>query len=658
MTVHGAMTMRRLIVAIIIVVGVAGWLCARSAFAQQDGNRQRDQVFEQTVLDRLKQINPEAVPVFEAATRALDSGDLQTARQGFEQVLQLAPGFPDAERRLAQIYLQLDDLTQAELHARKAVAADDASPFNHATLAVVLANSTNRDKVAEALVEAKKGVAGAPDDASTNQALLLAAIYNNDLTSVRQAVNKLLIVAPDYAAGHYFAGLLAAQDERWETAEAELLTAQARGLDAAEVQRVLTEYHISEQANQRRLLNGGIYSVIGWFAAGVVLFAAGTVLSRLTVAAVQRHQRQRQYDVGRGEAIVRGLYRVVITFTVIYFYVSIPVLILLVVGSGAGLVYLFFAVGRIPIQLMAAIGAAVLYTLIAIIRSVFTRVRDVEPGRPLLREEAPDLWAMAERVAQRVGTRPIDAIYITPGTDIAVTERGRLIQKLRGQGQRCLILGLGVLPGMSQGQFEAILAHEYGHFNNRDTAGGNLARQVQVSLMRLVYGLASSGQARFYNPAWLFVNGFYRLFMRITLGASRLQEILADRYAAMAYGVRNFADGLLHVVRQSIVFSWQVNYEVNTALKAARPINDLYSLPAPDEELSRPDIEPKYHAEINRPTSPYDSHPSIKDRLAYVKQLEVVEPVETAPGAMIELLPTLPALQAEMTALVQQNIAG
>lgn len=650
--------MRRLIFASIIVLGLAGWLCTRSAVAHQDSGQQRDQVFEQAVLDRLRQINPEAVPVFQAATAALDRGDLQAARQGYEQVLQMAPGFPDAERRLAQVYLELDDLDQAETHARKAVAADDGSPFNHAMLAMVLASSTDRDKVAEALVEAKKGVAGAPDDAWTNQALLLAAIYNNDLTSVRQAVNQLLIVAPEYPVAHYFAGLLAAGDEHWETAEAELLQARAQGLDAAEVQRVLNEYRIPEQAAQQRALRVALYTVVSWFVVGVLLFLGGAALSRLTVAAVQRHQRQARYDVGRGEAAVRGLYRAVITLTVIYFYVSIPVLILLVVGSGAGVIYLFFAVGRIPMQLVAGIGLAVIYTLIAILRSIFTRVRDGEPGRPLAREEAPALWAMAERVAQRVGTRPIDAIYITPGTDIAVTERGRLTQKLRGQGQRCLILGLGVLPGMSQAQFEAILAHEYGHFNNRDTAGGNLARQVQVSMMRLVYGLASSGQAKFYNPAWLFVNGFYRLFMRITLGASRLQEILADRYAAMAYGARNFAEGLLHVVRQSIIFNWQVNYEVNTALKAERPIGNLYSLPKPDEDLSRPDIEPKYHAEINRPTSPYDSHPSIKERLAYVNQLDAAEPAHVSAGELIDLLPTLPELQAEMTAWVQKNVTG
>jgi hypothetical protein len=34
------------------------------------------------------------------------------------------------------------------------------------------------------------------------------------------------------------------------------------------------------------------------------------------------------------------------------------------------------------------------------------------------------------------------------------------------------------------------------------------------------------------------------LFLRVTLGASCLQEILADRYAASVYGVRDFVDGL------------------------------------------------------------------------------------------------------------------
>jgi hypothetical protein len=51
---------------------------------------------------------------------------------------------------------------------------------------------------------------------------------------------------------------------------------------------------------------------------------------------------------------------------------------------------------------------------------------------------------------------------------------------------------------------------------------------------------------------------YFRVFLRITLGASRLQEILADRYAALAYGAQNFIEGLRNVIRQSVQFDFQV----------------------------------------------------------------------------------------------------
>ena len=94
---------------------------------------------------------------------------------------------------------------------------------------------------------------------------------------------------------------------------------------------------------------------------------------------------------------------------------------------------------------------------------------------------------------------------------------------------------------MTQGQLKAVLAHEYGHFVNRDTAGGGLALAVRRAVWQMAESLASGGAARWYNPAWLFVTGFHKLFLRVSQGASRLQEILADRWAALAYGGAEFA---------------------------------------------------------------------------------------------------------------------
>jgi Zn-dependent protease with chaperone function len=168
--------------------------------------------------------------------------------------------------------------------------------------------------------------------------------------------------------------------------------------------------------------------------------------------------------------------------------------------------------------------------------------------------------------------------------------------------------------------FKAILAHEYGHFSNRDTAGGGFALSVRRSLLTFIVGLAQSGHATPWNPAWWFAIGFYKIFLRVSQGASRLQEILADRRAAEAYGGLAFANGLKHVIACDLRFEDHVNAEIGKALKEKLPLQNLWSPP-----LSGTD--PKLlEAALVREPSPYDSHPSPRDRIRWVEKLPAALP--------------------------------
>jgi Zn-dependent protease with chaperone function len=209
---------------------------------------------------------------------------------------------------------------------------------------------------------------------------------------------------------------------------------------------------------------------------------------------------------------------------------------------------------------------------------------------------------------------------------------------------------------MTQSQLRAILAHEYGHFSNRDTAGGTLARRVQFSVAHMAYGLAASGQARWYNPAWLFVQAFNRLFLRITLGASRLQEILADRYAAMAYGARVFIKALRHIIHQSLVFNAAAAHEIAQAREQERELHNLYQLPPLQDEEKVEQLMAQEDEVIRRPTSPYDSHPAPRDRIELLESLSLAYLVGDIAEPAWELLPNADALQAEMTAWVQERV--
>jgi Zn-dependent protease with chaperone function len=399
-----------------------------------------------------------------------------------------------------------------------------------------------------------------------------------------------------------------------------------------------------------------LYVVAGWTGLLVLLFLAGWIMSRITLRTAYRGIPQDPGETGGVGRLVRVAYRTVIALTSVLFYFSIPLLIVLVSGAAIRILYDLIVEGRAPVGLVVVVELATLFALYYAFRRLFAKTAEEEPGRRLSRREAPQLWKLVERVAERVGTRPVGWIYITPGTEIAVLERGGPLRKLSGRGRRCLLLGLGALPGLRRGPFESILAHEYGHFTNRDTAGGDVATRVSHSTRQMSFMMSMSGLNRWYNPAWWFLNGFSSVFLRVTAGASRLQEILADRHAALAYGVDQFVGGLQHIVRQSLVFSRQVANEVESAQREDRDIRNVYTLPPVSDTWQQDQIEKTYNEVMSRAAAPYDSHPSPRERVELLRGLETAAVAPADDVDLWELMGDTPRLQEEMTHVIQKNV--
>ena len=101
----------------------------------------------------------------------------------------------------------------------------------------------------------------------------------------------------------------------------------------------------------------------------------------------------------------------------------------------------------------------------------------------------------ARNVAAAINTRPVNEIRVTHGTELAVYERGGMRVKMQDKAERILIVGVATLNGFSQNAFRAVLAHEYGHFSNRDTAGGDIAyaRQSRYYSTRRINGSERHG---------------------------------------------------------------------------------------------------------------------------------------------------------------------
>ena len=316
-------------------------------------------------------------------------------------------------------------------------------------------------------------------------------------------------------------------------------------------------------------------------------------------------------------------------------------------------------VGRIPIKLMAIVVIGAVVTVVALLKGLVSALKsgkDEDPGEKLELSKHPKLGAVLAEVAAKIGTRKVDNVYLEPGTGIAVMERGGMFQQLRGRSERCLILGVGLLEGMQLGAFKAILAHEYGHFRNEDTAGGGLALSVRRSMMTTAISLIEGGAASGLNPAWLFFRGFNWIFLRISQGASRLQEILADRWAALAYGSAAFEEGLRHAIRRSVEFDAHVTASLSDAVEKKMSMQNLYAF-VPTTPVEPSGIESATEEAINSAPSPFDSHPAAKDRIAWVRLIGAERPIDADSAAPVwSLFHDRREIETWMTDTVRNNL--
>jgi len=451
-----------------------------------------------------------------------------------------------------------------------------------------------------------------------------------------------------------FGALLAANDGDFSRAEALLAHARAAGLPPSAIDALATAIDEARGPWWLRAAKGLGRALVIWIVVLLVLLGAAQALSRATLRALATQPIGAH--VRPSELRLRKIYRAVLWVACGYYYASLPLVAVVVVVTTVGVIWGVVAAGFIAPKLFIILGILGFGSLASIARSLFLRAREEDPGLVLDLEANPKMRAVLDEVAARIGTRPVDRVFVTPFTEVAVFDRGSLGAQLRGSRDRCLILGAGVLDGMRLSAFKSVLAHEYGHFHNEDTAGGGFALAVRRSLSAMTMQLIARRAASALNPAWWFVRGFWRAFLSISQGASRLQEVLADRWAAFAYGSDAFVEGLRHVIERSVRFNAHVNTTLDEVLKTRSALPNLYAF-VPASPAPEGDIDKAIAAAFAKKPSPFDSHPCPEDRLARVKGLAFgAGPAPDDGDEAWSLFADRAALEARMTAEVRARL--
>src|SRR6185369_5152963 len=599
---------------------LAALLFAFSAPLVLAQQQERDLKKEEAIWKDLQAVAPQQVEQFKAATVAMDNQKYDEAAKLYEAVMLNAPEFDPVIRRLG-ICTALAGRVDEGLGLLEHAVSKKRSPENLISLAQVLAYPSESkqgtfEQKLRALKLATEAVnnPGIGNDPSYPALMGQLAIDLDQIDPLRVATNKLVAEHPELMVTHYYSALLAAADEEWITAEREILQAEKLGLPHEATQAFLD----SGVGSRARVWHYTYYSlgvVAVWVLGLLFLFLTGKFMSRVTLRSIETEDPNQ--PASRSQMTLRQWYRRLINVAGLYYALSMPVVMFLVIAVAASITYGFIMLGRIPIKLILLLGIGALITIFKMIRSLFSKIEKEDPGRALNVEEAPRLWDLTRNVASTVQTRAIDEIRITPGTELAVYEKGTFRERSNDKAKRILILGVGCLNGFRLNSFRAVLAHEYGHFTNRDTAGGDVAMRVNDHMMKFAQAMYEGGQAVWWNIAFQFLRIYHFIFRRLSHGATRLQEVLADRVAAMKYGASAFEDGLTHVIRRSAEFNAVATQEINASLAARRVMQNLYELPATET----PDIRESAEMELNRETSEDDTHPSPTDRFRFTRRI-------------------------------------
>lgn len=159
-------------------------------------------------------------------------------------------------------------------------------------------------------------------------------------------------------------------------------------------------------------------------------------------------------------------------------------------------------------------------------------------AQPLSPQQAPELYAMVERLCQRADL-PMPRLYVVPSPGANAFATGR------DPNHAAVAVTQGIVNLLPADELEAVIAHELSHIRNRDTltqaVAATVAGGISYLAQMLQFGLMFGGMSRDRqggNPIGMLLTIFLAPLAAtvIQMAISRTREFEADAGAARLTG--------------------------------------------------------------------------------------------------------------------------
>lgn len=349
--------------------------------------------------------------------------------------------------------------------------------------------------------------------------------------------------------------------------------------------------------------------------------------------------------------------------SIVLFLIVYILLIVLAIGltilSVLGAIYLI-AAKPMAITIGLGIGLASLGFLVLafLFKFIFKKhTADRSHLTEINKESEPKLFQFIQEIVDEVGTKFPKKIYISTEVNAGVfydSSFWSMFFPIR----KNLQIGLGLVNTITEQEFKAILAHEFGHFSQKSMKVGSYVYNVNQVIFNMLYDNDSYDEN---IKTWANISGYFSIFVIIAvkiihgiqwvlkkmyeiininyLALSREMEFHADEVAANVTGYLPLKESLLRMDLASHSYNSVISFyenKVNENIKSENLFNEqmfVLNFLATESELTFKNNLPsvtlielsKYNKSKLIIKDQWASHPSTEDRISNLERLNIIK---------------------------------
>ena len=321
-----------------------------------------------------------------------------------------------------------------------------------------------------------------------------------------------------------------------------------------------------------------------------------------------------------------------------------------------GGIYSYGMILLLVVAVDLALGGVAMALLAGLVR-LFTRFQGERPSGLLLTGGShKHFFELLERVCRKLKARPPEECYLTPFSEMSVSDRIPAREEGRGRRKiRTLVIGAGLLVHIRVDEFTTILCHEIAHTKAGDTQLCWLTTRFYHALVAAIYAQFDTDEET-VDPTSTWMNrvvatgliAFYWLFSLMYAADERWCELRADRLAAEACGPQNMRNALIKIHLAGYVPGLSIEGLVGEYSQDESDMSNLYQeYRRRWAELSATAVQDAENAMFLHRHSLFDSHPCLTDRIRGLRGVEAKEVAGEKPATM--LFANWEQLEASMT---------